>query len=84
MKLNVKKMFISLSLLALFSGCAALPAQKVALSKESVQDLRLIMAPKSKASRSARFLQCVKDLQFDGLKPELLIPVCEAAMETIR
>lgn len=84
MKTKVKTMFISTFILTLVSSCGSLPAQKVEISQKSVEDLRLISAKKSSGSRSARFLQCVKDLSFEGIKQELLVSVCEAAMGSIR
>lgn len=82
--LNVQSMFIALSILALLNSCAALPAQKVTLSKESVQELRLITSKPKQASRSARFLQCVRNMNYEGIKQSLLIKVCESAMGSIR
>lgn len=78
---KVKLMFIPLLLITLLNGCAGLPAQKVTLSKESVQAIK---AEKKQLSRSARFLQCIKRLHHDGIKQSLLISMCEAAMGSIK
>ena len=78
---KVQSMIISLSIITLLNGCAGLPAQKVTLSKESVQAIK---AEKKELSRSARFLRCLKRLHHEGIKQSLLISMCEAAMGSIK
>lgn len=79
---KVKLMFISLSLMALGS-CASMPAQRVTLSPKSVEDLKRLRSVTGRRSRSVRFLSCVKELNFEGIKQELIIPACEAAMGSL-
>lgn len=71
---------IGLLVLALFNSCASMPAQRVTLSPKSVEDLRRLQSVTTRRSRSARFLSCIKELNFEGMRQELLIPACEAAM----
>jgi hypothetical protein len=77
-------MFTTLLLLTLLNSCAELSVQKVSLDAKTVHALKYgIKGKGQRASRSVRFLQCVKELNFEGLKQSLIVGACEAAMGSI-
>lgn len=82
---KVKQMFISLFTLTLISSCGSLlPAQKVSLDAKSITAIKAVKSKSVKKSRSDRFMDCLKDLNFEGIKQTLIVGACEAAMGSIR
>ena len=77
---NLKTVFMVI-ILIIISSCGSLPAQKVTLDEKSIAAIKFQSAKKSRAER---FINCVKDMNFEGLKQSLIVEACEAAMGSIR
>lgn len=81
---KVKQMFISIFTLTLVSSCGSFPAQKVTLDDKSITAIKSGKSIIVRKSRAEKFLQCVKELNFEGMKQTLIVGACEAAMGSIR
>jgi len=75
----IRFMFVAIIIILSTSGCS-IPIRKVRLDDHTVSRLK---TPVRRAGRSVRFIECVKELNYEGFKQSLIKELCEAGLGSI-